>query len=132
MYETALEPGEILVDVNIPAPRPNSKAVYLRYSTLAANDWPCLGVAALLTKENGRCRELKLALGGVAPTPLLIDGLEFTRGQALDDGVVEKILQTVEEQISPSSDLRGSEWYKRRLARLFVKKAIAGLEGGQG
>jgi carbon-monoxide dehydrogenase medium subunit len=132
MYETALEPAEILVDVKIPSMPVNSNAVYLRHSTLSANDWPCLGVAALLTKENGRCRELRLALGGVAPTPLFIDGLEFTRDQSLDDGIVEKILQTVEEQISPSSDLRGSEWYKRRMTRLFVKKAISQLNGGRG
>ena len=132
MYETALEPGEILVDVKIPTPPAGSKAVYLRYSTLSANDWPCLGVAALLTKENGRCKELRLALGGVAPTPLLIDGLEFARDQSLDEGVVDKVLQKVEEQISPSSDLRGSEWYKRRMARLFVQKAIAQLNGDQG
>jgi carbon-monoxide dehydrogenase medium subunit len=131
MYETALEPGEILVDVKIPPPPAGSKAVYLRYSTLAANDWPCLGVAALLTKENGRCKELRLALGGMATTPLLIAGLEFTRDQSLDNAVVEKVLQTVDVQISPSSDLRGSEWYKRRLARLFVKKTIARLNGGQ-
>lgn len=129
MYETALEPGEILVDVRIPSLPAGSKAVYLRYSTLSANDWPCLGVAAMLTKENGRCKELRLALGGVAPTPLLIDGLEFARDQALDNGVVEKVLQRVEEQISPSSDLRGSEWYKRRMARLFTKKAIEQLNG---
>jgi len=129
MYETALEPGEILVDVRIPSPPAGSKAAYLRYSTLSANDWPCLGVAALLTKENGRCKELRLALGGVAPTPLLIDGLEFARDQSLDDGVVDKVLQKVEEQISPSSDLRGSEWYKRRMARLFTKKAIEQLNG---
>ncbi len=131
MYETALEPGEILVDVKIPSLPASSKAVYLRYSTLSANDWPCLGVAALLTKENGRCKELRLALGGVATTPLWIDGLEFTRDQSLDDGVVDKVLQKVEEQISPSSDLRGSEWYKRRMARLFVQKAIAQLNGEQ-
>lgn len=132
LYETALEPGEILVDVRIPPPPAGSKAVYLRYSTLSANDWPCLGVAAMLTKENGRCKELRLALGGVAPTPLLINGLEFARDQSLDDGVVDKVLRKVEEQISPSSDLRGSEWYKRRMARLFVQKAIAQLNGDQG
>ena len=129
LYETVLEPGEILVDVRIPSPPANSKAVYLRYSTLSANDWPCLGVAALLTKENGRCNELRLALGGVATTPLWINGLEFTRDQSLDDGVVDKVLQKVEEQISPTSDLRGSEWYKRRMARVFTKKAIEQLNG---
>ena len=71
----------------------------------------------------------RLALGGVAATPLLISGLEFANDQTLDDAVMEKVLATVEEQISPFSDLRGSEWYKRRMAKLFVKKALAQLNG---
>jgi carbon-monoxide dehydrogenase medium subunit len=132
MYETALDPEEILVDVKIPTMPANSQAVYLRFSTLSANDWPCLGVAAFLVKENGRCKELRLALGGVAATPLLIGGLEFTQDQVLDQAVIEKVQDTVDRQISPFSDLRGSEWYKRRMARLFVKKAIAQLNGAQG
>jgi carbon-monoxide dehydrogenase medium subunit len=129
LYETVLDPGEILTEVKIPPMPAHSKAVYLRYSTLSANDWPCVNVAAFLQKENGRCKELRVALGGVAATPLLISGLEFANDQKLDAGVIEKILAAVEEQISPSSDLRGSEWYKRRMARLFAKKAIAQLNG---
>jgi carbon-monoxide dehydrogenase medium subunit len=130
MYETALEPGEILVDVKIPFMPEGSKAVYLKYSTLSANDWPCLGVAALLAKDNGRCRELRLALGGVAMTPVLIDGLEFARGLNLSDAVVDEVLGKVDGQISPFSDLRGSEWYKRQMVRVFVKRAIAQLDSG--
>ncbi len=132
MYETALKPGEILVDVKIPNMPANSKAVYLRFSTLSANDWPCLGVAALLVKEKGRCQELRVSLGGVAATPLLIGGLEFATDQIMDQSVLEKVLDTINSQISPSSDLRGSEWYKRRMARLFVKKAIDELNSDLG
>ena len=132
MYETALEPAEILVDVKIPNMPANSRAVYLRFGTLSANDWPCLGVAGFLATENGRCKELRLALGGVAATPLLITGLEFAVDQTLDQAVIEKVQDTVNEQISPSSDLRGSEWYKRRMAGLFVRKTIDGLNSAQG
>ena len=127
LYETALEPGELIVDVKIPFMPPDSKAVYLRYSSLSGNDWPCLGVAALMTQHNGRCQELRLALGGVAATPLLIEGLDPLQEQSLDDSVIEKLLGIVDEQISPSSDLRGSEWYKRKMVRVFVKKAILQL-----
>ena len=128
LYETALEQGELIVDVRIPFMPPNSKAVYVRYSSLSGNDWPCLGVAALAVQQNGRCRELRLALGGVASTPVLIEGLDLVRDQSLDESVIEKLLETVDEQISPSSDLRGSEWYKRKMVRVFVKKAIMQLE----
>jgi carbon-monoxide dehydrogenase medium subunit len=131
IYETALEPGELLVDVKVPFPPASSRAIYLRYSALSANDWPCLGVAGLLIKENSHCKELRLALGGVAATPLLIDGLEFAKNQALDQAVVDKVLDVVDQQISPSTDLRGTEWYKRRMARLFVKKAVEQLNVSQ-
>ena len=130
LYETVLEPGELIVDVRIPAMPAHSRAVYLRYSSLSANDWPCLGVAALVTEANGRCQELRLALGGVAATPILVNGLEFLHDRALDESAVEKLLGVVDEQISPFSDLRGSEWYKRRMARVFVKKALAQLTLG--
>ena len=129
MYETALEPGEILSEVFIPQLPLNGKAVYLRYSALSANDWPCLGVAAFMRKDHGRCQELRLALGGVAATPLLISGLAFANDQFIDAGLVDRILAAVDEQISPSADLRGSEWYKRRMARLFTQRAIAQLNG---
>ncbi|MEX0801773.1 MAG: xanthine dehydrogenase family protein subunit M [Candidatus Binatia bacterium] len=128
MYETALEPGELLVDVKIPSMPAKSKAIYLRYSAMSANDWPCLGVAAMVTRENGRCKELRLALGGVAATPVLVNGLTFVKDQLLDEDVMQQILAVVDEQISPFSDLRGSQWYKRQMAQVFIRRAIAQLE----
>jgi carbon-monoxide dehydrogenase medium subunit len=129
MYETALMPGEILVGVKVPFTPADSRAVYLRYSALSANDWPCLGVAGFLSKVNGRCKELRIALGGMAATPVSLDGLEFANDQPLDQPVIDKVIECVERQIAPFSDLRGSEWYKRRMARLFVKKTIERLNG---
>ena len=129
MYETALEPGEILTEVKIPQMPANSRAVYLRYSTLSANDWPCVGVAAFMERENGRCKHLRVALGGVAATPLLISGLEFSHDQVIDAAVIDKILAAVDAQIAPSADLRGSDWYKRKMARLFTQKALEQLNG---
>jgi len=71
-----------------------------------------------------------VALGGVAATPVLIGGLDFAHDQLLDQAVIDKLLESVEQQISPFPDLRGSEWYKRRMARLFVKKALEQLNNG--
>jgi len=127
LYETVLEPAELLIDIKVPFMPENSRAVYLRYNTLSANDWPCLGVAAFLTKANGRCRELRVALGGLASTPVLVGGLDFIKDQTLDFAVIERLLDTVDQQIAPFADLRGSEWYKRLMARLFVKKAVEQL-----
>jgi carbon-monoxide dehydrogenase medium subunit len=127
IYETALAAGEILVDVQIPRISEQNSATYLKYSALSANDWPCLGVAAWIARDNGKCRELRLALGGVASTPVLIEGLDFVRGETLRNGLIDEVLKTVDSQIAPFADLRGSEWYKRQMAAVFVKKAIAQL-----
>jgi len=89
LYETALKPAELLIDIKVPFMPENSRAVYLRYSTLSANDWPCLGVAAFLSKANGRCRELRVALGGLASTPVLVGGLDFVNDQTLDSAVID-------------------------------------------
>ena len=129
LYETVLEPAELLIDIKVPFMPENSRAVYLRYNTLSANDWPCLGVAAYLSKASGRCRELRVALGGLASTPVLVGGLDFVKDQMLDAAVIERLLDIVDQQIAPFADLRGSEWYKRRMARLFVKKAVEQLNG---
>jgi glyceraldehyde dehydrogenase medium subunit len=65
----------------------------------------------------------------VAATPVLIQGLEFVRGQNLSDSIIDEVLRKVDAQISPFADLRGSEWYKRQMTRVFVKRAIAELYG---
>lgn len=127
LYETALEPGEILTEVKIPPAPEGSRALYLKYVSLSANDWPCLGVAALLSLKEGRCEELRLGVGGLADRPLLIEGLELARNERVTDSLLDEIASVVDKQISPIPDLRGSEWYKRQMARVFVKRAIKEL-----
>ncbi|MBI2087145.1 MAG: xanthine dehydrogenase family protein subunit M [Deltaproteobacteria bacterium] len=127
LYETALEPGEILAEVRVPPAPEGSRTLYLKYSSLSANDWPCLGVAALLKGNAKRCDELRLGVGGLAEKPLLIEGLELARNETITDSLLDEIARLVDEQISPISDLRGSEWYKREMARVFVKRAICAL-----
>jgi len=129
LYETALGPGEILTEVRIPPPPEKSQSVYLKYSSLSANDWPCLGVAALLKGNGKRCEELRLGVSGLADKPLLIEGLELARNETITESLLDEIARLVDKQISPISDLRGSEWYKREMAGVFVKRAIRELAG---
>jgi carbon-monoxide dehydrogenase medium subunit len=131
LYDTALQPGEILAEVKIPPAPKGSQAAYLKYASLSANDWPCLGVAALLKLNGNQCEGLRLGVGGLADRPLLIEGLEFARNETITDSLLDEIARLVDRQISPISDLRGSEWYKREMAGLFVKRAIRELANGQ-
>jgi len=53
-YETALAPDEMLVSVRIPAPPARLRGVYLKYCSLTPNDWPTVGVAAFIEREDGQ------------------------------------------------------------------------------
>ena len=127
MYETAMEPGEILVEVRVPHVAAGARAVYSRFSSLSANDWPCIGVAALLSLDGGNLGELRLGLGGVAETPLLAAGLERFLGESCSEELWDAVCDAVDEQLSPVSDLRGSADYKREMTRVWVKRTLREL-----
>ena len=129
MYETVLEPGEILVEVHVPHLDAAARTVYSRFSSLSANDWPCIGVAASLSLEGDDVGELRLGLGGVAEAPLLAAGLERFRGERCAEELWDAVCDVVDPQISPMADLRGSADYKREMTRVFVKRTLRELAG---
>ena len=127
MYATALEPGEIITEVRVPCMPPGARTHYTRFSSLAANDWPCLGVAGLLCMEGEQVRELRLGLSGLAETPVLVEGLAAVRDRTVTAELVSEIYTIVNEQIAPVSDLRGTSDYKREMAAIFVQRTIQEL-----
>ena len=127
MYETVLGPGEILVEVRVPRASETARTVYSRFSSLSANDWPCIGVAALLSLEGDNVGKLRLGLSGVAEAPLLAAGLDRFQGERCSEELWGAVCDAVDEQISPVSDLRGSADYKREMTRVWVKRTLQGL-----
>lgn len=127
MYETVLEPGEILLEVRTPPMPAAARAAYTRFRSLSANDWPCIGVAALLRREGERVGELRLGLGGVAETPLLAAGLDRFRQERCSEDLWDAVCDAVDHQIAPLSDLRGAADYKREMTRVFVKRTLREL-----
>ncbi|MCY4488342.1 MAG: xanthine dehydrogenase family protein subunit M [Deltaproteobacteria bacterium] len=127
MYETVLEPGEIVVEVHVPHLDAAARTAYSRFSSLSANDWPCIGVAALLSLDGDDVGELRLGLGGVAEAPLLAAGLDRFRGEHCSEELWDAVCDVVDPQISPVSDLRGSADYKREMTRVWIKRTLSAL-----
>jgi aerobic carbon-monoxide dehydrogenase medium subunit len=138
LYATALEPGEVLVEVIVPDPPPRTHTAYLKFTTLSAMDWPCLGVAAVATlTEDGTFADLRLVYTSVSSTPVLVQGAaDLARGQSAADApalrrLTDELGRLAAEQVDPTPDIRGSEWYKREMARVFAGRAVrAALPGG--
>lgn len=125
-YETALEPGEIVTEVLVPELSASTHSAYLKYVSRSSEDRPCIGVAAVVELlADGRCQDLRVAVGAVAAIPQEVEsGESLARGQHLTDDLVAEIAETYSSNIEPLDDLRGSKWYRKQMIRVFVRRAI--------
>jgi carbon-monoxide dehydrogenase medium subunit len=134
-YETALEPDELITEVQVPDITPSMRSSYLKYVSRSSEDRPCVGVAAVVDlTSDGRCKELRVAVGAVAATPQEVESAEaLARGQELNADLIEEIAQTYASSIDPLDDLRGSKWYRQQMIRVFVRRSIeSALSNGSG
>lgn len=123
-FDTCLEPDEILVGLEIPPPSPHSVGVYLKH-TIRSGDLAIVGVAALLQMRDGFCQEAKLALGGVGPVSFrALDAERLLRQQPLKEDVIDEAARAAAAMSDPLSDAHASADYRRKMVRVFVRRAI--------
>jgi len=126
-YETALDHGEIVTRVRVPLLPPGSGSVYEKFTTRSSEDRPCVGVAAVarLEADGVTCADLRVAVGAAAEVPQRFTEVEATvRGRPIDEETAGAIADQYAEQIDPLSDMRGSDWYRREMIRVWVRRAI--------
>jgi len=129
-YETALGPGDIATGVRVPPSPAGALGGYVKFCSRSAEDKPLVGVAALVTLDaaTGRCAEARLALGGVAPTPVRAGTAERgLRGEALTDEAIRAAAEAAVADADPLSDLMGSAEYRRDMVRVWVRRLLTGL-----
>jgi len=130
--QTALTDEEILAEILLPDMPPNSKGVYLKLTPRRAMDLAIVGVAAVAVPEDGVCKDIRIALGAVAPTPLRAKKAEeVLKGQKFDDNLIEKAAKTAAGQARPIDDHRASAEYRRDMVAVLVKRAIKQAIGSQ-
>lgn len=124
-YHTSLGDEEILTHVIVPPLPPRSGVEYIRFSSSSVVDKPCVGVCVRLTLGNDdTLNSVRVALGCVAPTPLRARKAEaLLSGQRFSGGIIEQAASAAAEECSPTSDLRGSEKFKRGIVRVLVRRA---------
>ena len=120
---TALEPGEMVLALEIPAQPAGTTAAYAKLSSMAVNDWPVASAAALLDPVGQAQRMLRLGLGALAPTPVFVD--VDVSGLGRED-CVEAALEAIHPLMEPLPDVRGSVEYKRQLGLVATREAVEG------
>lgn len=125
-YQTALAPNEVVTRVDVPALPPGAASVYLKYASRSHEDRPCVGVAAVVVRDDeGVCRDLRVAVGAASERPLRLRDVEAgVTGRRLDDATVDALADAYSERVDPISDVRGSGWYRREMVRVWVHRAV--------
>lgn len=127
-FETALEPGELVVAVKL-QDGPEDTAVHYEKFTRADGDFATISVAASLSLEDGAVAKLTLAVGGAAETPVRDTEAESAAlGRPLDASLIEELGAALTTRCNPIDDLRGSAEYRLKLVPRLVGRALRAAE----
>jgi carbon-monoxide dehydrogenase medium subunit len=124
---TVLKPDELMTEIQVPAPLPNTAGVYLKHSQRGGEDLAVVGVAAVLTmdSENDVCTIARLILGAVAPTPMRAYNAEAVlKGKQINDKLIKEAAQIASDESRPIDDIRSSAEYRKEMIKVFARDAI--------
>ena len=125
-YTTSLADDEIITQVVLPPLPPKSGIEYIRFSSSSVVDKPSAGVAARVTLDKEAVQVARIVLGCVGPTPVRARKAEILiTGKKLAPESIAEAGRIALQECSPTSDLRGSEQYKRAIVGTLVKRALA-------
>jgi carbon-monoxide dehydrogenase medium subunit len=124
-YDTALEPGELLVAVRIPVPPKGHGFAYQKLKR-KIGDYATAAAAVMLFFERGKVASCAIALTNLAPTPLLaLEASRLVVGATLDPVTVRSAAEAAKSITDPATDGRGTAAYRREMAGVMVARALA-------
>lgn len=125
--ETILKRNEILSEIIIPNPGAFSANCYMKLMRRSAMDLALVGVAAFIKLDEQKkvCKDVRIALGAVAPTPLRVPESEtLLRNKAVTEKQIAEAAKAAGMQCRPISDIRASLEYRRGMVEVLTKRAL--------
>jgi CO/xanthine dehydrogenase FAD-binding subunit len=133
---SAMEAAEILVEVRIPVFAAQTGWSFMELSR-RHGDFAIVAVASMLTMgEKGVCQKAKIALGGVAPTPIRARAAEdLLTGKPITEALMAEAGIKAAEATDPESDYHASAEYRKDMSRVYtvrsLKEAWNMIKGGK-
>ena len=123
LFETAMEPGELVLEVQVPAPAPKTATAYQKFNLLES-DQGIVAVAVSITLDAGdTCKEARIVLGNAAPTSIRAKKAEAVLvGKKLTDALFEKAGEAASQECEPVGDIHASEEYRRHLIGVLTRR----------
>src|SRR5712691_933061 len=123
LFTTSLKQGELLTSITIPAIASGAAAVYLKHPH-PASAFAVVGVAALVEVKDGKCADVRIAIGGVTANPVRAKAAERAlTGQAPSEANIARAAAAVGAALSkPLSDPYASGEFRVHLATVMTKR----------
>ena len=129
-FSTALEEGEIVTEIHIPEPVAGSNSSYQKF-VQPASRFAIVGCAAAVVINNGLISEARVAFNGVSGEGAFLDEAVSAAlvGKAATLETIEAAVAGAAEGIDINEAHHASKPYRRHLAKVYAKRALAGACG---
>jgi carbon-monoxide dehydrogenase medium subunit len=123
-YFTALEPGELLTSISIPAAVTGHGYAYEKLKR-KVGDYATAAAAVVLTMAGGKVASCAIGLTNLHETPLLaVDAANAVIGTSLDEATLKKAAAAAVAIMSPAADARGPVEYRKHVGGIMVTRAL--------
>lgn len=126
MFTTALEPDEILVEIEVPFMPANTGWSFMEVAP-RAGDYALMGVAAQVTlDETGKCQQAKLVYLNAGEGPIdAQEAAQLLQGETITDALMEDAASYAsEKEITPFGNVHTSPDFQRHLAKVLTQKTL--------
>lgn len=139
--QTIRQPDELLTEVHVPVP--NGATVFKKLGRRKAQTLSVANVAIQISLEGRECKDARIFLGAMAPTPMRCTKAESilrscawplavshfgqrsdAGGKTLDEATIAQCAAQAIEECSPVDDQRATAWYRQRAAKALVMEAL--------
>ena len=126
--QTVMRPDELIAAVLLPRPAEGARHFYRKVGTRRAQAISKVCFAGLAEAEGGALREVRVALGSVAPTVLRCRRTEAVlRGRRPDAGLTEAAREELAREMAPIDDLRSTARYRTRVAQNLLAEFLSDI-----
>lgn len=123
--KTVLEPDEMVTEILVPETTAGTGAAFLKIGKTKV-DIAKVNVAVMVAVADNRFRDVKIALGSVAPTVIrATKAEEALRGEELDEKRILRAAEIAAEETRPITDVRSNAEYRKAMVKVLVGDGLA-------
>jgi len=125
ILEVDLEPDEMLVEIQVPTPRPHTGVAHEKLMVMQG-DAGIVGAAVSITLKpgDGVCEDARVVVSNAASVPLRVKEAEKRLiGKGINDHLLTEAGEIASAEADPPSDVHASSEYRKEMVKVFVKRA---------